>query len=669
LLVFVLSCTGALAADSRTELVSIGPGGASVDSAEFLAASDDGTKAFFATGEALVPEDADGLCPRGFDPDTGEPNPPTPCVDIYERDLVAATTKLVSIGPAGASGHFEPGFAGASRDGTHVFFETREPLTSEDTDSGCIDDENETVPCTDVYERTGDRTNLVSTGPAGGNGKFDAKFDAVSADGSRAFFFTREKLTSDANAFGGIYERSGGATTFVAPGNFDAISSDGRRVFFDTSGALVSEDTDSCSGGFGCHDVYERDIESGTTRLISTGPQPNQPYDADFAGVTPDGEHVFFVTQESLVAEDGVPDEPGCADVYERFRDETTLISTGPKRAGLDACFGGSGLPRFTPDGSQVFFASAEQLVDEDTDASTDIYERTGGTTTLLSIGPAGGNGASAAVFWGASDDGSHIFIGTSERLLTEDTNDEFEIYERSGGTLGLVFTGPNGQFRASQIGASPDGGFFFETNERLVPEDPDSSADAYERLGGQIKLISKGPTGASSRFVPFGFDEFRSVADGGRRFFFAAYGRLTSDDTDNSRDIYVAIRNQAPTCTSVTPSTSVLLPANGKLRQVSLGGASDPDGDPVHLEITGVTQDERVGSTPDALHGAGPSEVLLRAERALKGDGRVYLIAFEASDDEGGTCEGTVRVAVPRHKQRAAVDSAPPSYDSFAEQ
>jgi hypothetical protein len=56
---------------------------------------------------------------------------------------------------------------------------------------------------------------------------------------------------------------------------------------------------------------------------------------------------------------------------------------------------------------------------------------------------------------------------------------------------------------------------------------------------------------------------------------------------------------------------------------------------------------------------------VLLRAERDVDGDGRVYRVSFTASDGLGGSCSGTTTVQVPRQGDTAA-DSAPPSYDSF---
>ena len=39
-------------------------------------------------------------------------------------------------------------------------------------------------------------------------------------------------------------------------------------------------------------------------------------------------------------------------------------------------------------DGSRVFFGTSQALAAEDTDANIDLYERSGGTTTLVSKGP-----------------------------------------------------------------------------------------------------------------------------------------------------------------------------------------------------------------------------------------------------------------------------------------
>ena len=65
-----------------------------------------------------------------------------------------------------------------------------------------------------------------------------------------------------------------------------------------------------------------------------------------------------------------------------------------------------------------------------------------------------------------------------------------------------------------------------------------------------------------------------------------------------------------------------------------------------------------------DALAGATPDTVRVRNEAGTKGDGRVYRISFEGDDGREGICSGTVKVSAPR--RGVAIDSAPPSYNSF---
>ena len=130
---------------------------------------------------------------------------------------------------------------------------------------------------------------------------------------------------------------------------------------------------------------------------------------------------------------------------------------------------------------------------------------------------------------------------------------------------------------------------------------------------------------------------------------------------------------NTPPDCSGATATPNSLWPPSGKFRPVTVGGVTDPDGDPVEMTIVGVTQDEPVSgradgnTSPDAASGATSTQIRLRAERRGSGDGRVYTIAIEATDGKGGTCSGTAPVGVMQNQASgAAVNSAPPSYDSF---
>jgi Calx-beta domain-containing protein len=105
---------------------------------------------------------------------------------------------------------------------------------------------------------------------------------------------------------------------------------------------------------------------------------------------------------------------------------------------------------------------------------------------------------------------------------------------------------------------------------------------------------------------------------------------------------------NQAPDCSNVESWPSRLSAPNHKLRYVSLGGVSDPDGDYVSYEIQSVTQDEPIFRGPDARLALAANGVWLRAERLGRGDGRVYRIEYTASDGHDGSCGGTAIVQVP---------------------
>jgi Tol biopolymer transport system component len=145
---------------------------------------------------------------------------------------------------------------------------------------------------------------------------------------------------------------------------------------------------------------------------------------------------------------------------------------------------------------------------------------------------------------------------------------------------------------------------------------------------------------------------------------------RVTDDRARDADPDWQPIPNRPPDCSGVAASRPVLTTVNRRLVPITLDGASDPDGDPVTLSVDGVTQDEPVTSSgdhssPDAID-EGEGELRIRAERNPHGDGRVYRIAFTASDGRGGSCSDTTKVSVPRKKHKAAVDSAPPSYDSF---
>jgi hypothetical protein len=440
-----------------------------------------------------------------------------------------SVVELVSSSPDAAGGELASYQRGVSADGQRVFFETSERLVTTDTDAHV-----------DVYERSGALTTLVSTGPAGGNDAFPASFAGASEDGARVFFTTHEKLASgDVDAYQDIYERSGGSTTRLSTGPdggngpfnaiFDGASADGARVFFHTAESIAGSDGDNMQ------DVYER--SGGVTSRLSTGANGgNGAYGAFFKGASRSGARVFLQTNEKLQGDDTDSE----VDVYERFAGNTTRLSSGPAGGNggfeefFDAFFAGA-----SADGTRVFIETDEALVSSDVDIQTDVYERAGGLTSLVSVGPAGGNGSYDADFRGASEDGGRVFFHTAEVLSSSDTDLSTDVYERSGGATTLISTGPldvNGLLDASFVGASLDGDrVFFSTAISLLAADTDGGwRDIYERSAGVTTLISTGSLEGGEHNAYFN----GSSQDGSRVFFYTPEPLVTTD-TDAMNDVY----------------------------------------------------------------------------------------------------------------------------------
>jgi uncharacterized repeat protein (TIGR01451 family) len=124
-------------------------------------------------------------------------------------------------------------------------------------------------------------------------------------------------------------------------------------------------------------------------------------------------------------------------------------------------------------------------------------------------------------------------------------------------------------------------------------------------------------------------------------------------------------LSNSAPDCRQARPSIDTLWPPNHKQTAVSILGVTDADGDPVSVTVDCIMQDEPVeglgdGDTAPDAGGAGTPTVYLRAERAGKGNGRVYTIFFTARDGRGGSSSSFVKVCVPHDQRGACVDDGP---------
>ena len=286
------------------------------------------------------------------------------------------------------------------------------------------------------------------------------------------------------------------------------------------------------------------------TELVSTGPiGGSEGCNACFVVASPDASRIFFSTREALVPEDTQTDSN---DVYLRQGGTTTLISTGAfgKQPEWSNLKGGS------EDASRVFFETSARLLPEDLDTQQDVYQWENGTLTLLTTGPIGGNGPFFARFSAASKDGSRVFFTTDEKLVPEDIDSSVDLYERAGGTTTLLSTGSiggNGAFPVTDYPppvASEDGTHvFFTTTEALEPDDLDTGRDVYERTAGMTKLVSTGPSASISGEAAY----LEAISADGTHAFFSTQEALVSADTIPAR---------APTTGRTAAPTSMSAPA-----------------------------------------------------------------------------------------------------------
>ena len=410
---------------------------------------------------------------------------------------------------------------------------------------------------------------MALTAPAAGAAE-DARFEGNSADGSRAFFSTADKvLPGDTDTRRDIYERSydaaaeGYVTRQVslgpAGGNsaYDAqylanAGPGGDKVFFLTGERLVAADHDNAT------DLYMRDLATNTTTLVSAGDpscaasgcgEANLPADSvPGGGVAAEGNLVFFVSSERLSSQDS--DSSG--DIYVRnlSAGTTTLVS-----AGDPSCSGSCGAgtqPSFflaaSADGTRVTFTTHEKLAEGDEDGVDDIYQRNLSTAKTKLVSAPGvctlTEAECAPVYEGSSSDGSHVFFETREQLDSGDSDELQDVYDWSGGTAVLASTASgsgDGTHNAHFVGSSADGKeVFFATAERLDESaDTDSAEDIYvRREGTTTELVSAGDgscTGSLCEAAP----SLRWVAANGSRAVFDTEEPLLAEDEDESFDVY----------------------------------------------------------------------------------------------------------------------------------
>jgi hypothetical protein len=351
----------------------------------------------------------------------------------------------------GASTRASADFAGASKDGSRVYFVTSSPLVAADPDAakdvymamiGCPQGK----PSCSVAENEVTSLTQVSRDPSGGPAEVQGVV-RVAPDGQRAYFVASGDLLTSAQRM--ILEGEGRPVPHPGAANL---------YVYDASVGTTAFVGDFCSGketSGAVEDVRCPSAEADTSLWSSGG---------EFAGETQtagtDGRFLVFASNAQLTRDD----TNVAKDVF-RYDAETGAlerISTGEDGYGVNRTSGGLGAQI-----AQGHYGSS---------AATE-----GGVRFQYEMN-------NRAI----SEDGSRIVFTSAEPLSPAATNGLVNAYEWHAGSgsgessMSLISTGSD-EGAVDDVVISPNGlSVFFDTVQGLVPQDTDGAPDIYDaRLEG----------------------------------------------------------------------------------------------------------------------------------------------------------------------------------------
>jgi NHL repeat len=411
------------------------------------------------------------------------------CGTKYTGDLYAGTpggyrALFTSTNTPGNCGN--PLFAGASADGSQVFFQDQAALTPNAVENtevpashsnhsferGATEGEPCEIGC-NLYESVAQGLKLVDQLPEGGGVPRSASFGgfsrvnrerpsfsrAISSDGSRVFWTDTQEGPDMERVF--VLENGSTETPVSAgPAEYWTATPDGRYAFYTEAGVLWRFDTTT----------------NTREALAKTGVKGEA---ADVQGVIgtnttgEDGAYVYFVAGGVLAAnenqqkEQAIPQACGSnrtlCNLYVLHDGVTSFIATlaaqdnsletGFLETGGDWTLSGSiRISQVAPDGRHLLFVSTRSLVGYEGDGHTEayVYDADADKLTCASCDP-GGAAPSLVVSGGdvalplsplpissvdsyvprwMSADGSRVFFETDQPLVHSDSNGHGDVYE-----------------------------------------------------------------------------------------------------------------------------------------------------------------------------------------------------------------------------------------------
>lgn len=292
------------------------------------------------------------------------------------------------------------------------------------TDTRQVSDDGNTMyfalnagPQSGVYRRADGQTTAISVSSGDPDTPQPGELDGVSRDGSYAIFRSG-RLTDDAPPAAGTYLYQYDAATGGLRYLGLAADMNQSRVID------VADDAQTVYFNDGLNTAVWR---SGELRTVVASWHPEATAQVKQAFASPSGRYFAYRGPDHNVY------------LYDAETDENDCASCPPDgSAGGDGELMRQGVrsvsnrdPRIVTDNGMVFFDTAARLVSADHNGSRDVYAYRDGELTLISAGDSN----FAARFADASADGSDVFFTTAQPLVNQDDDQALDIYDaRIGG-------------------------------------------------------------------------------------------------------------------------------------------------------------------------------------------------------------------------------------------
>ena len=327
-------------------------------------------------------------------------------------------------------------------------------------------------------------------------------------------------------------------TQMTSGSDVNSISGDFRYVAFQSTTII---------DGYGKHDVYLHDRQTGVTKLVSKDSSGN-PGDgcATDPSISGNGRYITFASGSTNLIPN---DNNNSTDifVYDQQNDEMSRVSVNSSGVAANLY---SSYPKISGDGRYVIFKSAaDNLVTGDTNGVDDIFlhDRQTHQTIRVTVSSSGEQANYYSQNPSISYDGRFVvFESLASNLVNGDTNNKTDVFIHNINTgettrVSVSPEGIQGDAGSSTPSISENGRYvcFTSDSTNLVENDNNGEYDVFVRdlQTGQNEIIDVSNTGEK----PNAFVQHPILSRDARYIAFGSYAsNIIEGDTNEFRDIFV---------------------------------------------------------------------------------------------------------------------------------